>query len=114
MLLNWISPLSLFVSPTDQQPENPPQADKPKEMVVKETLDEDEPGSGHFMGYFLTMIVLVVAGYLLYHNKQKVRVWHKQQCMTLTQTEGKCVALTQTEGKCVTLTQTEGKCVALT
>lgn len=33
---------------------------------------ESEP-EGHFMAYFLTAVVLCVAGYVIFHNKQKVR-----------------------------------------
>ena len=35
-----------------------------KEMAV--------PSSGHFMAYFVTCIVLVMLGYLFYHNRKKV------------------------------------------
>ncbi len=33
----------------------------------------ESPSSGHFMAYFVTAVVFVVVGYLVYHNKQKVR-----------------------------------------
>ena len=37
------------------------------------TSDEPEPpGSGNFMAYFLTVVVLCIAGYVVFHNKQKV------------------------------------------
>ncbi len=48
--------------------------------IVKPAIDT--PSSGHFMTYFVTAIVFVVIGYLLYHNKQKVStrdiitIWH--------------------------------------
>lgn len=32
----------------------------------------ETPSSAHFMGYFLTAIVLCIAGYIVFHNKQKV------------------------------------------
>ena len=35
---------------------------------------EEESSSGHFMAYFLTATVLCVAGYVIFHNKQKVSV----------------------------------------
>ena len=34
--------------------------------------DIDTTPSGHFMTYFITAAVIVVALYLLYHNRQKV------------------------------------------
>jgi hypothetical protein len=49
-------------------------ADKKKDQlqhIVKE--DEDEsPGSGHFLAYFLTAVVICISGYVIYHNKQKI------------------------------------------
>ena len=36
--------------------------------------EEKSAGAGHFMAYFLTAVVLCVAGYVIFHNKQKVRV----------------------------------------
>ncbi|XP_025086751.1 trans-Golgi network integral membrane protein 1-like isoform X2 [Pomacea canaliculata] len=33
---------------------------------------EEEESSGHFMAYFVTAVVLCIAGYVLYHNKQKI------------------------------------------
>ena len=36
-------------------------------------IEPDVPASGHFMAYFVTAMVFVVIGYLIYHNKQKVR-----------------------------------------
>ena len=38
------------------------------------TLGEDTPPSGHFMAYFVTLVVIVVAGYLIFHNKQRVNI----------------------------------------
>lgn len=32
----------------------------------------ETPSSAHFMGYFLTAIVLCIAGYIVFHNKQKI------------------------------------------
>ena len=40
--------------------------------MVENDFDEDVPTSGHFMAYFVTAVVLCVAGYVIYHNKQKV------------------------------------------
>jgi hypothetical protein len=34
--------------------------------------DDDVPTSGHFMAYMVTSMVVVVIGYLIYHNKQRV------------------------------------------
>ena len=34
-------------------------------------FDEEEAGS-NFMSYFLVLTVLCIAGYIIYHNKQKV------------------------------------------
>lgn len=52
------------------------QPDIPKDGVVKipKQMDafEEEESSGHFMAYFVTAVVLCIAGYVLYHNKQKV------------------------------------------
>ncbi|ESO84193.1 hypothetical protein LOTGIDRAFT_155518 [Lottia gigantea] len=36
------------------------------------TPEADSPSSGHFMGYLLTAIILCVAGYVVFHNKQKI------------------------------------------
>ncbi|CAH1246925.1 TGOLN2 [Branchiostoma lanceolatum] len=33
---------------------------------------EEEPKQGHFMAYFVTFCVLIVLGYVTYHNRQKV------------------------------------------
>lgn len=33
---------------------------------------ESSPGSGHFLAYFLTAVVICISGYIIYHNKQKV------------------------------------------
>ena len=38
------------------------------------TLGEGTPPSGHFMAYFVTLVVIVVAGYLIFHNKQRVNI----------------------------------------
>ena len=35
----------------------------------------ETPSSAHFMGYFLTAIVLCIAGYVVFHNKQKVNIF---------------------------------------
>lgn len=48
-----------------------------KDMTVKNSnaadSDADEsPGSGHFLAYFLTAVVICITGYVVYHNKQKV------------------------------------------
>ena len=46
------------------------------QQVSEEYVDdfEEESSSGHFMAYFLTATVLCVAGYVIFHNKQKVSV----------------------------------------
>lgn len=36
------------------------------------SLDSDEDSSSHFMSYFLVFMVLCIAGYIIFHNKQKV------------------------------------------
>ncbi|BFZ02811.1 hypothetical protein BsWGS_05850 [Bradybaena similaris] len=33
---------------------------------------ESSPGSGHFLAYFLTAVVICISGYIIYHNKQKI------------------------------------------
>jgi hypothetical protein len=38
-------------------------------------VDEDESSGGHFMAYFLVFIVLSIAGYIVFHNKQKVSIF---------------------------------------
>jgi hypothetical protein len=40
--------------------------------AAKFQFDQDTPGSGHFMAYFVTMVVFVVVGYVGYHNRQKI------------------------------------------
>lgn len=35
---------------------------------------EKIPNSGHFFAYFLTAIVICITGYVIFHNKQKVRI----------------------------------------
>eukprot|EP00106_Octopus_bimaculoides_P015686 XP_014783128.1 PREDICTED: trans-Golgi network integral membrane protein 2-like [Octopus bimaculoides] len=44
----------------------------PKKTPVSTAYNE-APSSAHFMGYFLTAIVLCIAGYIVFHNKQKVK-----------------------------------------
>lgn len=39
-----------------------------------EDLEEQDSG-GHFMAYFITFVVVCVAGYIIYHNKQKVNIF---------------------------------------
>ncbi|XP_041363629.1 Y' element ATP-dependent helicase YEL077C-like [Gigantopelta aegis] len=34
--------------------------------------EPESPGSGNFMAYFLTVVVLCIAGYVVFHNKQKI------------------------------------------
>ncbi|KAK3089993.1 hypothetical protein FSP39_008297 [Pinctada imbricata] len=36
------------------------------------SYEEESSGAGHFMAYFLTAVVLCVAGYVIFHNKQKI------------------------------------------
>ncbi|XP_052824003.1 trans-Golgi network integral membrane protein 2 [Octopus bimaculoides] len=43
----------------------------PKKTPVSTAYNE-APSSAHFMGYFLTAIVLCIAGYIVFHNKQKI------------------------------------------
>ena len=61
------------VKPSDKEQKSQP-------VVSEDYTDEYEGGSsGHFMAYFLTATVLCVAGYVIFHNKQKVssviQVW---------------------------------------
>jgi hypothetical protein len=35
---------------------------------------EEQDSSGHFMAYFITFAVVCIAGYIIYHNKQKVNI----------------------------------------
>ena len=54
------------VKPSDKEQKSQP-------VVSEDYTDEYEGGSsGHFMAYFLTATVLCVAGYVIFHNKQKV------------------------------------------
>ena len=39
-----------------------------------EVEDFESQGSGHFMAYFLTTVVMVVVLYVVFHNKQKVGI----------------------------------------
>ncbi|CAL1529216.1 unnamed protein product [Lymnaea stagnalis] len=40
---------------------------------INQTAEEEESnGSGHFLAYFLTAVVICIAGYIIYHNKQKI------------------------------------------
>ena len=51
---------------------------KAKKKIAQQALSreyveyDEEDSSGHFMAFFLTATVLCVAGYVIFHNKQKV------------------------------------------
>ena len=48
-----------------------------QQVVSRDYVDYDEEdSSGHFMAFFLTATVLCVAGYVIFHNKQKVMMAH--------------------------------------
>lgn len=38
----------------------------------RSSLNPESEPEGHFMAYFLTAVVLCVAGYVIFHNKQKI------------------------------------------
>ncbi|XP_052764716.1 uncharacterized protein LOC128206355 isoform X2 [Mya arenaria] len=42
------------------------------QQMVKSDYDDSDDEGTHFMSYFIVMTVLCIAGYLLYHNKQKI------------------------------------------
>ncbi|XP_060564521.1 trans-Golgi network integral membrane protein TGN38-like [Ruditapes philippinarum] len=51
-----------------------PEQSKHKEVAsMGHAVDEDESSGGHFMAYFLVFIVLSIAGYIVFHNKQKFK-----------------------------------------
>lgn len=56
----------------DQGPIDNPGSNKVFEDSKK--VSEETPSSGHFMAYFVTVIVMVIILYLAYHNKAKVRI----------------------------------------
>ena len=37
-------------------------------------VEEEEDSGGHFMAYFITFAIVCIAGYIIYHNKQKVNI----------------------------------------
>lgn len=43
-----------------------------QKSLLPTTVYNETPSSAHFMGYFLTAIVLCIAGYIVFHNKQKI------------------------------------------
>ncbi|XP_046571369.1 uncharacterized protein LOC124279573 isoform X2 [Haliotis rubra] len=47
-------------------------ADTGKSLIKKLEKEYDAPSSGNFMAYFLTAVVLCIAGYVVFHNKQKI------------------------------------------
>ena len=60
--------------PAGKKAKKPAEKEHQSQPVVSEDyVDEFETSSsGHFMAYFLTATVLCVAGYVIFHNKQKV------------------------------------------
>ncbi|CAC5378712.1 unnamed protein product [Mytilus coruscus] len=47
--------------------------DENKKPMNSGTLyEDDEDSGGHFMAYFITFVVICIAGYIIYHNKQKI------------------------------------------
>ncbi|XP_046352482.2 trans-Golgi network integral membrane protein 2-like isoform X2 [Haliotis rufescens] len=45
---------------------------KSPEQIKKLEKEYEAPSSGNFMAYFLTAVVLCIAGYVVFHNKQKI------------------------------------------
>ncbi|XP_053392756.1 SUMO-interacting motif-containing protein 1-like isoform X2 [Mercenaria mercenaria] len=49
---------------------------KPEQTKLDKSVgyaaDDEESSGGHFMAYFLVFIVLSIAGYIIFHNKQKI------------------------------------------
>ena len=37
-------------------------------------VEKEEDSGGHFMAYFITFTIVCIAGYIIYHNKQKVNI----------------------------------------
>lgn len=57
--------------------ENKPEDEKGSRVKAADSqkghLEAESPSSGHFMAYFVTAILFVVVGYIVYHNRSKVR-----------------------------------------
>ncbi|XP_076440431.1 uncharacterized protein LOC143279945 isoform X2 [Babylonia areolata] len=58
--------------PEDRGPVVPPDGVQSLDNVMEYNFKEESASSGHFMAYFITAVILCVAGYVIYHNKQKV------------------------------------------
>ena len=62
----------------DKDSANDKDKNKAKKKIAQQALSreyveyDEEDSSGHFMAFFLTATVLCVAGYVIFHNKQKV------------------------------------------
>ncbi|XP_062609932.1 laminin-like protein lam-2, partial [Saccostrea cucullata] len=57
--------------PTNKDANKNPNKDANKNPDLSSLVPESEP-EGHFMAYFLTAVVLCVAGYVIFHNKQRI------------------------------------------
>jgi hypothetical protein len=68
--------LFLICFPGEEQDEPVYQTNTPKEEEETENIAQinqlGDAADSHFYAYFMTMVVICIIGYLVFHNKQKV------------------------------------------
>ncbi|XP_071128266.1 trans-Golgi network integral membrane protein TGN38-like [Mytilus edulis] len=60
------------ISPDMGENDDRKQDENKKPMNSGTLYEDDEDTGGHFMAYFITFVVICIAGYIIYHNKQKI------------------------------------------